>query len=152
MRLELVYETHSTSVDNDRGNTTGWLPGELSEILPRAGPGPRASADGTTAPPWSTRPISAARSRRLRSRSPARASRFVTRLRECDYGDLNDAPVETVTAVRCRHIDEPFPAGGSYRQVVERTRSFLAEVVARHHGARILVIAYSANSGRSTTS
>ena len=32
MRLELVYETHSTSVDNDRGIATGWLPGELSEL------------------------------------------------------------------------------------------------------------------------
>lgn len=29
--LELVYETHSMSVDNERGIATGWLPGELSE-------------------------------------------------------------------------------------------------------------------------
>ena len=29
--VELVYETHSISVDNERGIATGWLPGELSE-------------------------------------------------------------------------------------------------------------------------
>ena len=47
------------------------------------------------------------------------------RLRECDYGELNGAPVDDVAAVRRRHIDEPFPGGESYRQVVERTRAFL---------------------------
>jgi broad specificity phosphatase PhoE len=30
MAVELVYETHSISVDNERGIATGWLPGELS--------------------------------------------------------------------------------------------------------------------------
>jgi broad specificity phosphatase PhoE len=29
--LEIVYETHSWSVDNERGVATGWLPGRLSE-------------------------------------------------------------------------------------------------------------------------
>jgi broad specificity phosphatase PhoE len=28
--VELIYETHSISVDNERGIATGWLPGELS--------------------------------------------------------------------------------------------------------------------------
>ena len=31
MTVELVYETHSTSTDNERGVATGWLDGELSE-------------------------------------------------------------------------------------------------------------------------
>ncbi len=31
MAVEVVYETHSTSVDNERGIATGWLDGELSE-------------------------------------------------------------------------------------------------------------------------
>ncbi|WP_206184869.1 hypothetical protein [Thermoactinospora rubra] len=26
----LIYETHSITVDNERGIATGWLPGELS--------------------------------------------------------------------------------------------------------------------------
>jgi hypothetical protein len=30
MAVDLVYETHSISVDNERGVATGWLPGELS--------------------------------------------------------------------------------------------------------------------------
>jgi len=27
----VVFETHSITVDNERGVATGWLPGELSE-------------------------------------------------------------------------------------------------------------------------
>ena len=32
--IELVFETHSLSTDNERGIATGWLPGELSEHGP----------------------------------------------------------------------------------------------------------------------
>ena len=30
MAIELVFETHSTTVDNEEGRATGWLPGQLS--------------------------------------------------------------------------------------------------------------------------
>jgi broad specificity phosphatase PhoE len=42
-------------------------------------------------------------------------------------------------------VDEPFPRGESYRQVVERTRAFLDDVAVCHEGERIVVIAHSAN-------
>jgi 2,3-bisphosphoglycerate-dependent phosphoglycerate mutase len=29
--IELVFETHSTTEDNERGRATGWLPGRLSD-------------------------------------------------------------------------------------------------------------------------
>ena len=31
MAIELVFESHSTSTDNEQGHATGWLPGQLSE-------------------------------------------------------------------------------------------------------------------------
>src|SRR5438045_427501 len=42
------------------------------------------------------------------------------RLRECNYGALNGTPVAQLEAVRLHHVDEPFPGGESYRQVVDR--------------------------------
>jgi len=146
MRLELVYETHSTSVDNDRGIATGWLPGELSEFGREQARalGERRRNDGIAAV-YSSDLGRAVETAEIAFSGSGIPVRHDGRLRECDYGVLNGGPVEAVTAVRCHHIDEPFPAGESYRQVVERTRSFLAEVVARHDGARILVIARSAN-------
>ena len=31
MAIEIVFETHSTTEDNEAGRATGWLPGRLSE-------------------------------------------------------------------------------------------------------------------------
>jgi alpha-ribazole phosphatase/probable phosphoglycerate mutase len=47
--------------------------------------------------------------------------------------------------MRGLHIDRPFPGGQSFRQVVGATESFLKDVKDRWDGARVLVIAHSAN-------
>ena len=39
MAIEIVFETHSVTVDNEQGRATGWLPGELLEQGPGAGSG-----------------------------------------------------------------------------------------------------------------
>ena len=71
--------------------------------------------------------------------------RLDARLRECDYGVLNGRPVAELDAVRTQHVDTPFPGGESYREVVDRTRSFLRELEAEPDGSRILLIGHSAN-------
>jgi broad specificity phosphatase PhoE len=144
--LELVYETHSTSVDNVRGIATGRLDAQLSELgrEQARGLGERRRNDGIAAVYASDlrRAVETAEIAFAGSDIPVHHD---ARLRECDYGELNGAPVEHVSALRRHHIDEPFPGGESYRQVVERTRDFLADVAARHDGGRIVVIAHSAN-------
>jgi len=49
--VQLVFETHSTTLDNERGLATGWLPGELSDEgrLQAAELGRRRRDDGLTA-------------------------------------------------------------------------------------------------------
>ncbi len=66
------------------------------------------------------------------------------RLRECDYGDWNGMPTARLEAERSSRIDEPYPAGESYRDVVERVRAFLDDVAAEYDGRRVLVIGHSA--------
>ncbi|OKH36758.1 hypothetical protein NIES2101_36755 [Calothrix sp. HK-06] len=67
-----------------------------------------------------------------------------TWLRECNYGDLNGHPVEQIHARRTKHIDEPFPNGQSYRQVVEQIRDFLEYLGSGWSGKRVLIIGRSA--------
>jgi len=67
------------------------------------------------------------------------------RLRECNYGELNGRPVPEIEVERLRRVDEPFPVGESYREVVERTQSFLDDLSPEFDDSRILVIAHSAN-------
>jgi broad specificity phosphatase PhoE len=144
--LELVYETHSTSVDNEQRIATGGLPGDLSERGREQARalGDRRRDDGIAAVYASDlrRAVETAEIAFAGSGIPVR---YDPRLRECDYGELNGASVDQVAAVRRQHVDDPFPGGESYRQVVDRMRAFLDDVVARHDGERIVVIAHSAN-------
>jgi broad specificity phosphatase PhoE len=144
--IELVYETHSTSTHNEAGIATGWLEGELSahgREQARA-LGERRRDDGIAVVYTSdlgraieTAEIAFAGSDIERRQDP--------RLRECNYGELNGHPVAEIDALRASRVDEPFPGGESYREVVERTRDFLGELLAELDGERVLVIAHAAN-------
>jgi broad specificity phosphatase PhoE len=144
--IELVYETHSTTTDNEQGIATGWLPGELSERgRERARElGRRRTGDGIDAV-FSSDLRRAARTAELAFPSGDVPLHQDSRLRECDYGDLNGRPAAEVAATRLERIETPFPNGESYRDVVARTREFLADLLRGHDGERTLLIAHSAN-------
>jgi broad specificity phosphatase PhoE len=144
--IELVYETHATTVDNERGRATGWLPGELS---PRGREGARElgerrRADGIDIVFSSDlqRAVDTAKIAFAGTKIPLHQD---ARLRECDYGELNGAPREEVEAIRIEHVETPFPGGESYTDVVGRTREFLVDLLRDHDGTRVLVIAHGAN-------
>ena len=145
MRIEIVFETHSISTDNERGIATGWLDGELSEEGRRLAHelGERRCDDGIDAVYTSDlrRAVETAEIAFAGSGIPVYRD---VRLRECDYGELNGAPAAEVAAQRSRRVDEPFPGGESYRQAVERVRSFLAELAPTYDQARVLVIGHGA--------
>ena len=144
--IELVYETHSTTTDNEAGIATGWNQGQLSETGRGQAEalGERRRDDGITAVFASDlrRAVETAEIAFAGSGIPVHEDR---RLRECNYGELNGAPVAEIDGERLRRIDEPFPGGESYRDVVVRTRSFLEDLPAELEGTRIVVIAHSAN-------
>ena len=146
MAIELVYETHSTTIDNETGIATGWLEGRLSERgrMQAAELGERRRADSLSAVFTSDlgRAIETAELAFAGSDIPVHQD---WRLRECNYGELNGSPVAEIDALKPSRIDEPFPGGESYRQVVERTRSFLNDLLPERDGSRVLLIAHSAN-------
>ena len=143
--IELVYETHSLTTDNEAGIATGWIPGLLSERGRAAAQalGERRRDDGIEVVFTSDlrRAVKTAEIAFAGSGLPVRQD---PRLRECNYGELNGRPVAELDAQRLRRVETPFPGGESYHDVVERTRSFLADL-ARDEPSRVLVIAHSAN-------
>jgi broad specificity phosphatase PhoE len=146
LSLELVYETHSITLDNERGLATGWLDGELSERgRDEARKLGERRRDERIAAVYSSDLGRAVDTASIAFADTDIPVHIDARLRECNYGELNGRPVDEVTAVKLAHVDVPFPDGESYADVVERTRAFLADVVARHEGERIVVIAHSAN-------
>jgi broad specificity phosphatase PhoE len=139
--MRLIYETHSITLDNERGTATGWLPGELSAdgLRLAAELGPRRKDVDVVFSSDLRRAVHTVELAGLA------APHFVDwRLRECNYGELNGAPVDALDP-RTDRIHEPFPGGQSYDDVVELTRSFLADVKRWYDRATVLVVAHSAN-------
>ena len=144
--IELVYETHSTTRDNEQGIATGWLPGELSERgRERARELGRRRRDDGIAVVFSSDLRRAVETAELAFPGGEIPLHLDARLRECYYGDLNGRATAEVAATRLDRIETPVPNGESYRDVVARTREFLADLMREHDGERTLVIAHSAN-------
>lgn len=143
MTVAVVFETHSTSEDNETGIATGWLHGRLSPLgRERARElGERRRDDGLSAVFTSDlgRAVETAEIAFAGSPVPRVAD---PRLRECDYGEQNGTtgPVHD----RAAHIDVPYPGGESWRQAVERVSGFLEQLRGGRDGERVLVIGHSA--------
>jgi broad specificity phosphatase PhoE len=142
--VQVVFETHSTTLDNERGIATGWLPGELSpqgrenarEL------GERRRDDGIACV-FTSDLRRAVETVEIAFAGSGIEIRRDERLRECNYGELNGGPVERLEP-RSRFVVEPFPGGESYRDCLEKLRNFLADVEREFDGRRVLVIAHSA--------
>jgi 2,3-bisphosphoglycerate-dependent phosphoglycerate mutase len=143
--IELVFESHSTTVDNEQGRATGWLPGELSakgRIQARE-LGIRRRKDGITAV-FSSDLARAAETVSLAFGGSDIPVLYDWRLRECDYGQYNGMPRTEVHRNRGEHLDQPYPGGESWRQAVSRVGRFLDDLPLRWNGQRVLVVGHIA--------
>jgi broad specificity phosphatase PhoE len=145
MTVEVVFETHSISVDNERGVATGWLDGELSERGREQAwkLGERRRDNGIDAV-FASDLGRAVETAEIAFRDSGIPIHYDSRLRECDYGELNGMPSAELERERSLRIDVPYPGGESYRDVVERVRDFLDDLSSEYDRKRILVIGHSA--------
>jgi broad specificity phosphatase PhoE len=145
MAVDVVYETHSTSVDNEQGIATGWLGGQLSAIGREQARqlGARRRDDGIDVVYASdlSRAVETAQIAFAASGIPVLLD---WRLRECNYGRMNGLPRAELDRERRRRLDDPFPDGESWRQAVERVGTFLEELRRESDGRRVLVIGHVA--------
>jgi len=146
MAVEIVYETHQISTDNEAGIATGWLPGELSADGRKLAKelGERRRHDGF-AVIFSSDLRRAVETAELAFGDQAIPIIQDARLRECNYGELNGMPVARLSAERPWRVAVPYPGGQSYQDVVAATADFLHELATRWDGSRVLIIAHSAN-------
>ena len=99
MAIELVFETHSTTVDSELGRATGWLLGQLSEQGRAQAQqlGRRRLDDGITVV-FSSDLAGAAQTASAAFGTSAIPMLYDWRLRECDYGQRNGMPVTELHA------------------------------------------------------
>jgi broad specificity phosphatase PhoE len=143
--VRIVFETHSLTVDNERGVATGWLGGALSvrgrDLAEELGE--RRRDDGIDAV------FASDLARSVETAEIAFAATGIPvlldwRLREIDYGELNGAPADAIATERARRVDLSFPGGESYRGAVARIASFLDDVRGARTGERILLVGHTA--------
>jgi 2,3-bisphosphoglycerate-dependent phosphoglycerate mutase len=143
--IEVVFETHATTVDNEQGRATGWQPGQLSERGQAQARelGRRRSGD-QIAVVFSSDLARAAQTASLAFAGTAIPVLHDWRLRECDYGQRTGMPVTDLHASRREHLDRPYPGGESWRQAITRVGRFLTDLPLRWNGQRVLVIGHVA--------
>jgi broad specificity phosphatase PhoE len=143
--IELVFETHSLTTDNEAGLATGWGGGTLSARgrAFAAALGDRRRDDGVDLV-FASDLARAVETAEIAFGGGGIPVVLDWRLREIDYWDWTGAPVETIERERPVRVDVPFPSGESFRDATKRIASFLAEFRAEHDGERIVVIGHAA--------
>jgi broad specificity phosphatase PhoE len=140
MSVEIVFETHSTTTDNEAGIASGSRDVSLSELGRRQaaelGERRRGDVDAVYC------------SDLLRATETAEIAFDDTvpihvdpRLREQDYGERTGAPSAQIEVERLGTVETPFPSGESLSDCAERMRTFLDDL---DDGVRVLVIGHRA--------
>ncbi len=145
MSIQIVYETHSISEDNELGMASGWRHSSLSErgrILSKA-LGERRRNDGIAAV-FASDLGRAVETAKIAFEGTTIPILLDWRLRECDYGDKNGMPTDELQRNRHSHLDEAYPNGESWRQAVQRVERFLGDLQLRWQNKRVLVIGHIA--------
>jgi 2,3-bisphosphoglycerate-dependent phosphoglycerate mutase len=142
--IQVVFETHSISEDNERGVASGWSHSRLSprgrELANELGQRRRHDAIDAV---FSSDLRRAAETAEIAFGETGIPILLDWRLRECDYGKLNARPLGE-HGHRRRYLDEPYPGGESWRQALIRVGGFIEDLPSRWTGKRVLVIGHVA--------
>jgi broad specificity phosphatase PhoE len=143
MTVEIIFEYHVTSVDNEAGAASGWRDPPLSargrEQAKELGERRQGERIDTVFPSDLRRAVETAE-----IAFPDLAIHPDPRLREYDYGTMTGSPPELIHAERPRRVGTPFPEGEGLKDVAARVRSFLDDLARDWDGNRVVVIGHGA--------
>ena len=144
MPIEIVFEYHATSVDNEAGVASGWRDPSLSpegrEQAKQLGERRREERIDGVFPSNLRRAIETAEIA-FRDAVPIYPD---SRLREYDYGTMTGASVDQIRAERPARVNTPFPEGESLEDVAKRVRAFLNDLARDWNGKRVVIIGHGA--------
>ncbi len=142
-QVHITYFVHGTTTDNEAGISTGWNPGELSELGVQQSVQLKDLIKGKT--------FDVIFSSDLKRAVDSAALTFPDtkviideRLRECNYGQFNGGPEKTVEQMYHTCVDTPFPDGESMMDVERRIRDFCAMLLQEYNGKHIAIVAHKA--------
>jgi len=145
--VQVVFETHSWSEDNDRGVATGWNPGALSvkgRVL-ASELGERRRNDGIAAV-YTSDLRRATETAEIAFRGSEIPILHDWRLRECNYGTSNGMLASELHRDKSDYLESAYPGGESWTSAIERVGWFLRDLSLTSDGQRVLVIGHVATS------
>lgn len=135
--VTIIFEAHSTSLDNEAHLSSGQFDVELSELGKRQAVGLGERYRGQSLDAIFCSDLQ----RSYKTAEIAFGQTFPIikdkRLRECDYGDSTQHPSNEVDPQKVNHISTPFPHGESYEQTSARMKSFLDDLKKNYDGPPI---------------
>lgn len=141
MDLHIVFESHSTSIDNEKGIASGYLDSPLSEK------GRKQAQDLGLRYQENQFPLvyCSDLQRSVQTAEIAFASKKIPiiqdpRLREWDYGEYNGCPTTELEQMKLSHIRHPFSGGESLLDAYHRICDFLRTITE----PRLLIIGHRA--------
>ncbi len=143
--ITIVFETHSTSVDNQARLASGHHGAALSALGEQQAKelGQRYRDEVIDAVFCSDLQRSYRTAEIAFERRTVPIIRDV-RLRECDYGDWTRKSSEEVQAEGPRRVTTPFPNGESYEQAAARMKNFLEDLSRDYGGKKVLIVGHRA--------
>jgi len=142
--MEIIFEAHSTSLDNEAHLASGWNDVELSEAGEQQARemGQRYKGQKFDAIFCSDL------QRSYLTAHLAFGDKFPiihdVRLRECDYGDMTQVDKKLVDDEKAARISVPFPHGESYEQCCSRMESILQEIKENYPNGRVMIVGHRA--------
>jgi broad specificity phosphatase PhoE len=139
--IDVVFETHSLSEDNEAGLASGWNHSRLSEkgreLARLLGERRRNESFSAVFCSDLRRAVETAE---IAFGATAKPILHDWRLRECDFGEMNG----TAHRERAPFLDRPYPRGETWREAIERVGRALDDLSLRWDGGSILIIGHVA--------
>ena len=139
MSVTIIFETHSTTTDNEAKLAAGWYDVPLSKLGEQQAKelGERRINDHFDAIFCSDLQRSYTTAKlAFGDKFPIIQDR---RLRECNYGLLNRTAKADIEAMREKALTEPFPDGESYEDTSKRMKEFLDDLLKDYNGKTVLI-------------
>ncbi len=144
MAVEIIFEAHGTTFDNEKHISSGHFDIELSPLGVSQSKGLGERYKGQHFDVIFCSDL-------LRSYKTAQlafSNKFTIiqdkRLRECDYGDMTQHASDEVDAEKVLRIHNPFPHGESYQHTTERMHNFLKDLAKNYDGKKVMIIGHRA--------
>ncbi len=145
MPVTIVFESHSTTFDNEAHKASGWNDVDLSPLgETQAKERGECRRDDGIDTVFCSDLVRSYRTARIAFEGTDMPIFMDWRLRECDYGEMTQSDSDIVDPEKPNRIKEPFPGGESYEQSNERMKSFLQDLLKFYDNKRVMIVGHRA--------